>query len=680
MPKASIIIPVLNNLELTGRCIKSIQDNTRDYELVVVDNASDDDMQGYLEVLAALNDNVHVIRNPLNLGWPLACNQGLARATGDYVVLLNNDTEVCPGWLDRLLAPFADPTVGLVGPMSDNVSGPQSVGHRADWHKAAERLATVKAGQYRFTSRLVGFCLAIRREVVSQLGGLDPRFGLGNFDDDDYCLRAQLAGWKLAIAEDCFVHHAGHATFDAERIDLTQTLGLNRRKFLHKWRSLGLQGATLEEMAQGTVDAKDLFIALPDRTPTISLCMIVRDEEQYLEDCLKSVAGAVDEIVIVDTGSTDGTLAIARRYGAKIREIAWQYDFAGARNTALEMATGDWVLVLDADERLKPESVPELRWLSYNPVEFGVICQIESQAERKKLVSPVVRFFRNHLGVRYEGRLHEQPNIPRRETALDMSGIRITHLGYDPSVIADRSKLERNLHIAQAQYAEAETFHAVFNLTRAHWELGDYREAAGFAARAKSMTDYPADVLHASVMEIAAVASWDHEQALDLACALRDRYPAIPRTGFMVAKILEGLGRFGEAMVAADWRTNPEIAKYLSSDFTPADLSRPGTGLVEAAQIYTRCAIRLGRASDAIRFVVDAINVVPAPSPDLYEQVARLLLAAGCHQLAGEWLNKALKLDPGNPERWTLMATICERMGRADLAADARGNVAKLAA
>ena len=93
----------------------------------------------------------------------------------------------------------------------------------------------------------------------------------------------------------------------------------------------------------------------------ISLCLIARDEEQLLTGALESVYGAVDEIIVVDTGSTDGTREIARNAGALVIDHFWQDDFSAARNEALAHATGDWVLVLDADERLAPGAVTAIR-------------------------------------------------------------------------------------------------------------------------------------------------------------------------------------------------------------------------------------------------------------------------------------------------------------------------------
>ncbi|MCL4691088.1 MAG: glycosyltransferase family 2 protein, partial [Candidatus Hydrogenedentes bacterium] len=97
---------------------------------------------------------------------------------------------------------------------------------------------------------------------------------------------------------------------------------------------------------------------------TISLAMIVKDEAVHLPGCLDSVRDAVDEICIVDTGSTDDTLAVAKEYEAKVSVYLWSDDFAAARNESLRICTKDWILVLDADERIAVDDVPALRNLA----------------------------------------------------------------------------------------------------------------------------------------------------------------------------------------------------------------------------------------------------------------------------------------------------------------------------
>jgi len=104
-------------------------------------------------------------------------------------------------------------------------------------------------------------------------------------------------------------------------------------------------------------------MGLSKTLPKLSLCMIVKDEESVIEDCLKSVKGVVDQIVVVDTGSRDSTIEICKRYGAEVYYYRWRDDFSAARNESIKYARGDWILWMDADERLDPGSVEKLKRL-----------------------------------------------------------------------------------------------------------------------------------------------------------------------------------------------------------------------------------------------------------------------------------------------------------------------------
>ena len=215
----SIVIPTYNGLDLLQKCLESIETHTPEpHDIIVVDNGSTD---GTTEWLTEHRPDVAVVALPENVGYPRGINYGLERATGDYIVTLNNDTEVTAGWLYEMIAVLeADPQCGLVGPMGDNVSGIQ---------KGEPTRGSM------VTQRLTGFCLLIRRAVVEQLGGLDTRFGLGNYDDDDYCLRAIIRGWTLRIARAAFVHHVGFQTWERTGTDLSALLEDNRRLFYEKW-------------------------------------------------------------------------------------------------------------------------------------------------------------------------------------------------------------------------------------------------------------------------------------------------------------------------------------------------------------------------------------------------------------------------------------------------------------
>src|SRR5262249_44409084 len=152
------------------------------------------------------------------------CNQGIRLASGRQILLLNNDTVLTTGWLGRLLeALHADPQIGLAGPCSNSVSGGQEVpvtySDLADLDTFAWHWANQHRQKREGTDRLIGFCLLIRRELLDRIGFLDERFGVGCFEDDDYCLRALQAGYKAVIARDAFVHHFGGRTFVGSGVD-----------------------------------------------------------------------------------------------------------------------------------------------------------------------------------------------------------------------------------------------------------------------------------------------------------------------------------------------------------------------------------------------------------------------------------------------------------------------------
>jgi len=191
------------------------------------------------------------------------------------------------------------------------------------------------------------------------------------------------------------------------------------------------------------------------REVVLSLCMIVRDEERYLGDCLASVRHVVDEIIIVDTGSTDATLDVARNYGASTFHLPWPDDFAQARNESLRHATGKWVLYLDADERLSKESKAAVRKVVKRCSEPYVRVTIRSHDadERSVHITSGHRLFQNVPGVRFSGAVHESvaPFFQAMNCEEHVSDICITHLGYAKSEEEMQEKQARNRRLLQTQ-------------------------------------------------------------------------------------------------------------------------------------------------------------------------------------------------------------------------------------
>ncbi len=195
--------------------------------------------------------------------------------------------------------------------------------------------------------------------------------------------------------------------------------------------------------------------------PRLSLCMIVRNEERFLDGCLESVRGIADEIIVVDTGSTDATQEIARRYGARIFSFDWCDDFSAARNESLRHAAGRWILYLDADERIVPGQEQAIRELLSDRSAGGFILWVEGDhhlpGHTVRHRNGYPRLFRNDPAIRFAGKVHEQisPSIERRGLPIRMSGVTIEHLGYGQSYEIVAAKAERNLAMLRRQ-AEAD--------------------------------------------------------------------------------------------------------------------------------------------------------------------------------------------------------------------------------
>ncbi|MEM9873647.1 MAG: glycosyltransferase [Myxococcota bacterium] len=241
-PTLSIVVLTFNGLSDTQQCLDSLARHTHvAHELIVVDNGSEDGTPAYLRAYAAAHPHVRLILNRDNRGFAAGNNLGLAIARGRFVILLNNDTVVTDGWAGRLIdAAEREPNVGLVGPRSNYVSGPQlvpDVPYRdlSTMTAFAADMATSELGRVEPALRLVGFCLLVRREVVARIGALDERFGRGNYEDDDWCLRAHLHGFEARIACDVFIHHGGSRAFRREGIDYPTQLADNWEIFKSKW-------------------------------------------------------------------------------------------------------------------------------------------------------------------------------------------------------------------------------------------------------------------------------------------------------------------------------------------------------------------------------------------------------------------------------------------------------------
>lgn len=235
MNKTSIIILSYNTYELTKDCIESIRKFTPagSYEIIVIDNASKDASVAWLK----RQKDIRLICNKENRGFPAGCNQGMEIAeAGNDILLLNSDIIVTPRWLENMqTALYSEERVGAVSCVTNNCSNWQQVDvsykNYDELIAFADRINHTNPAYWELRPRLVGFCYLIKNAAYQRVGFLDEIYTPGNYEDDDYSLRLIMAGYKLLVCRDTFIHHYGSASFG----DPQELLEGNLAKFLAKW-------------------------------------------------------------------------------------------------------------------------------------------------------------------------------------------------------------------------------------------------------------------------------------------------------------------------------------------------------------------------------------------------------------------------------------------------------------
>ncbi len=405
---------------------------------------------------------------------------------------------------------------------------------------------------------------------------------------------------------------------------------------------------------------------LETRLPTVALCMIVKNEEIFLDDCLKSVQGAVDEICIVDTGSTDGTVEIARKYGAKLGYFEWTGDFATARNKSIEMATSDWILILDADETITPESIDEIRRVSRDKTKIGYACIIENLLGDKpgegKQMAMIFRFFQNRPDMRYEGIIHEQmlPSAQRTGMPNEASQIRIVHKGYLKKHVEDRNKNERNLRILlEQEKAEPENPYCHFNLGQTYKMLGRVPEAERHYRTALEILRPLPDAntipyfasLYFSYTDLVRE-NGRFQEALDLAEEGMKRFPQYADLQFTRGNIFLGMERYEEAI-----KIYEGCRKYAGQVF--AGGTDPGVSTYKATNAVGVCYAKLGKLALAKQYLKRALKEWPTPNAEIHTNLGIIYLQEEDSGKALSHFTSALEIDPKNFQAWLNLGSVC---------------------
>lgn len=346
------------------------------------------------------------------------------------------------------------------------------------------------------------------------------------------------------------------------------------------WATLaaGLYGRPTTEAETCSAAQLQAFLRAHPQLPhpaSLAVCLIVRDEEQALARCLASVEELAAELIVVDTGSQDRTVEIARARGARVIEWAWRDDFAAARNVSLEAATADWILILDADEYLDTEARLALRRFLWEPPPGLPRCQLQIHNQgAKTLVHFLPRLFPRHAGLRYRGRIHESLAYtgPGVSTMPLVPDIRIQHTGYRQEIYAAKNKAQRNLKLLQQQLAEepdqpqwlfyyADSLRAAGKISPAR--DGYERALQGWETAAAKPPLYNLALIRLLELELEAE---DFSSALNLAERYVDAESDTPDLWFLRGQSWRGLGDLRQAEQAfrrcLDFGTRPPLAYY----------------------------------------------------------------------------------------------------------------------
>lgn len=494
-PTVSIVIPLYGGEEDIRACLQSLKEcNDLIHETIVIDDASPDNARQVAESF----ENITVLRNETNLGFGQTSNRGYEASSGEIVLFLNSDTRVPRAGLIRLIETLmSSGTIGAAGPYTNNAGYEQPI---FTTYTDVENLNlfaqdfAARDSDDRDVPMLVGFCLAVRRSVLKEVGIFDPRYGKGLFEDNDLCYRIQRAGYRCRLATRSYVHHQGSKSLFRMPDDPKVLLARNMDLYHAKWRediesgfASHLPGQKVEPIVfrpELQPEKRRAEIRRLAKEADISLCMIVRDEERVIRNCLESAMLFFAETIVVDTGSTDRTREIAQELGAHIYEFPWTDSFSDARNESLKHAKGKWIFWLDADDVLPWGSGEAILHaaLQAPPQVAGFVVPVQFVEEGPGAGTRVdhVKLFRNLPKARFEGHIHEQilgSLRPYGEIAR-IEGAVVMHAGYDTSEQGQKKKRVRDEKLLKMDLAERpEHPFVLFNLGMTEHFVGDHNEA-----------------------------------------------------------------------------------------------------------------------------------------------------------------------------------------------------------
>ncbi len=371
-PRVSLIIPVYNGLAYVEQCIAAIYAHPVQtaFEVVVIDQASTDGSREYLRQIAAQRANFHLIENPVNVGFPRAVNQGAAAACGDFLMIVNSDVILAPECIDRLVAALdMDIHLAVVSPMTNYVGRGPQVDPAAETLRPADIVdyaASIanRAGIWPVVDHLVFFCVMARRDVFEYLNGMSEVYGLGNYEDNDFCLRARVAGFTLAIVPGAFAFHFGSRTFKEQQLAHTRWMQQNERLYYVRAAHLSTSLPLLHRPLPAT-NRPWLTVAIDAQTYSLALIPTLSSLAHQTVTCF--------EVVIV--GDATALKEIVTRYADILSISCVSLQSGGsafAWNQAIAVARGVWLTYLRAGDVLYPTHIETLVSLAKDDV--SLVC------------------------------------------------------------------------------------------------------------------------------------------------------------------------------------------------------------------------------------------------------------------------------------------------------------------
>ena len=355
-PDISVVIVVWNALRYAEACLESVlrARSERSFEVIVVDNGSEPDVLAWLKHQTESHPELGYIRLPSNVGFARGSNTGVRLSRGRYIVLLNSDTVVTDGWSDRLVdALELDDELGVVSPVTNYVGEGDQIddGARAlttNDIAAYARSISGRTDVIRVPERIAFFCACTRRELFDRLNGLDEGFGLGNFEDEDFCLRTQMLGHRIGVVRNSFVFHHGSRTFEENRVDHSEWMVRNLDRYIRKIERSCTRFPTLRKRDRRT------------RDPVVTVITRTRNRPADLEIALNCLAWQTFrefEVVVVNDGGDDVERLVSRYTGDfQVQHVVNEpgHGPAQAANDGVGVARGRYVTYLDDDDIVYP--------------------------------------------------------------------------------------------------------------------------------------------------------------------------------------------------------------------------------------------------------------------------------------------------------------------------------------